>query len=140
MAWMMCWALGVGRGLEMLSVTNQEDIMPVPAVNQQRPRNPEIGKEGVETNEPMMPHRSVGSSVAVMSVDLFCYFGFFCKLGPAIELGRVLRDECVSSSVTVAMPSLLLGRPLRRRGFEGRRVMFVIHSGLLPCLIPGYHS
>jgi hypothetical protein len=27
----MCWALGVGRGLEMLSVTNQEDIVPVPA-------------------------------------------------------------------------------------------------------------
>lgn len=57
----------------------------------------------METNEPMMPHRSVGSSAAVMSVDLFCYFGLFCKLGRAIELERVLRDESVSSSVAVAI-------------------------------------
>jgi hypothetical protein len=100
--------------------------------------------EDVETNEPMMPHRSVGSSVAVMSVDLFCYFGFFCKLGPAIELERVLRDECVlvrnRGRGHAFLLGRLLGRPLQRRGFEGRRVVFVIHSGLLPCLFPGYHS
>ena len=114
--------------------------MPVPAVNQQRPRKPEIGKEGVETNEPMMPHRSVGSSAAVMSVDLFCYFGFFCKLGPAIELESAAGRVCVLVRNRGRGHSFLLGRPLRRRGFEGRRVVFVIHSGLLPCLIPGYHS